>query len=132
MLKALAFGLGAGSAVQAWRNWPATGDNTPWSVVAVFIVGIAAAYLAGRWHGRGGASAVAVASAEATAVASNQTAVNVFTVLPGAGARPVDFDVPSESVSWMGAPRPAITAADLDGADLSELFLEHDPQMGPE
>ncbi len=127
MLKMIALGLAGGASVQAWRNWPATGEDTPWSAVGLFVLGIVAAYLAGLWRSRG-ASAVAVASAEATAVASNQTAVNVFNVVPGSGARPQGLEVPADldSLPWVQGPRAQVTAADLDGADLSEFVSEHE------
>lgn len=126
MFKALAFGLGVGAAIQAWRNWPATALVTADSLAFVFCLGLVAAYLGGRWssRGSGGATAVAVASAEAasTSVASNN--VNVAFVMPGhgAGSASSGVTVPTDSAPWIASStRPQLTSNDLEGFDPDEL-----------
>jgi hypothetical protein len=127
MLKAIAFGLAAGAAVQGFRSWPATAPMTADGVALIFVIGVVCAYLGGRWHGRGGgahATAVAVARAEATAVSAPVQTVNLIV-----GQRPVSaVRVPDADVEWFGEVRPAITAADLDGMDLSEFAEMRDEQ----
>lgn len=116
-------GIGAGAAVQAWRDFPPDGTVSRDMAMVVSVAGIAAAYYAGRWRSRGG-SAVAVASAQATAVSeSTSTAVNTVNVAvlvpQAAPARGVRF--PGDAAPWMG---PQIVAGDVDqleGMDPAEV-----------
>lgn len=125
MLKAIAFGICAGASIQAWRNWPADGPTSVRSGVLVLLVGIVAAYLAGRWHGRRlPAYAFASASATATASAVAQQSVNVAVVVPGNGAgasHAGSWAAHPATLPWMGTERAAISADDLDGFDLADL-----------
>lgn len=117
MLNALAFGLGFGAAVQAWRSWPPQAPVTADSLALVFCLGLVAAWLGGR--SRRGAAAVAVATADATAVATNTVQVAFFApgsredMTTGSGLR-----VPSEAAPWMG------TRSDDPGALLASLDQE--------
>lgn len=127
MLKAIAFGLAAGAAIEAWRAIPPDGPVSAKSAALVLVVAVLCAYLGGRWRGRGrgGATAIATARAEASAIATQQ--VNVAVVVPGAGAGATGRHaaaggvlVPSETVPWLAEARPA--PGDLfDGADLRDL-----------
>lgn len=128
MLKALAFGLGIGAAIQAFRNVPPDGPLQADALAVLFIVGLAAAYGGGK-HRRG-AGSVAVAHAEAhadaTSVATNT--VQVAVVVPGGGAGadsagririPSDKELPE----WFGSGelRPVVSSDQLEGMDASEL-----------
>lgn len=127
-MKVLLFGLAAGAAVQAWRNFPADGPLTATSAMLLAGIAVLAAYLVGRGRRlRFGAVAVATAeaNAEAHAVASNQ--VNVAVVVPGGGARPSGVTVPdADHTAWIEGPRHVAELDDLDGMDLSELVERHD------
>lgn len=134
MLKALAFGVATGAAIQAWRNFPPDGPATQQTVASVVILGVLCAYLAGRWHGRGRSSASATATATATAVASSvaqaHQTVNVAVVMPGGGARPMGVTSPGGAMPWLDdAPRREVTADDLDGLDMAE-FLDTESEVG--
>lgn len=130
MLKVIAFALAAGAGFEAWRNYPADGPASARSLWLLFCVGVVAAYLGGRWHGRrhvsasAWASAHAEASAESTATAQQAQTVNVALVVPGGGARPSGVRSPGDEVSWLGAPRAAVSVDDLDGLDLAELVQD--------
>lgn len=128
MLKLLAFGIGAGMAVQALRNWPPDGPLTQNSVAVIALIGLVAAYLGGRWAGRGNgahASATAVAVAAAQAEASGNT-VNLFVAAQsGSGAAPVGMSYPDEAAPWIGQHRRELSLDELDGADLDELLETH-------
>ncbi|MCW2787151.1 MAG: hypothetical protein JWP74_3668 [Marmoricola sp.] len=131
MLKAIAFGLGCGAGVEAWKNFPPDGPVTTRPLALVFIVGLLCAYLGGRWHGRGHVSASATAVAVANASATAQQAVNLV-VMTGGGAAPGrGVQVPSEAVSWFEGERVQVTEADLDGMDLSELLSESPEEIAP-
>lgn len=133
MTRAIAFALALAAGVQAWRNFPADGPVSMDSAVFVSLVGIVCAYLAGRWdaRGRGSATAVAVASAEATAVAAVESSntVNVAVVMPGAGAGS-SSRLP-EVLPWQES-RPALTADQLDGMDLSDLLEDSEEEPIPD
>lgn len=120
-MKVLVLAFGIGTAIQAWRNFPADGPTTTAAVQLLFLLGMLAAFLVGRGFRRsGGATAVAVASAEATAVASNT--VNVALVVPGAGAGRSHGQVPDETVAWFDGPRQQVDVQQvMDGMDPSEL-----------
>lgn len=126
MLKALAFGLGVGAGVQAWRNWPANSLVTADSLAVVFCVGLVAAYFAGRARSRGhvSASATATAAAVSTSAAQATNSLNVF-IAPGmgAGSTPTVVSVPTEDAPWMTAPdtTPQLTVDQLEGMDLEDL-----------
>lgn len=126
MFKAIAFGLGVGAGIQAWRNFPPDGPVTASSLALVFAVGILCAFFGGLWssRGRGGAHAMASASAEAVASAVNSNTVQLAVVMPGAGARASGVSLPSDQAPWMvgASERPQITLDDLDGLDPAELF----------
>lgn len=130
MLKALAFGLGVGAGVQAWRNWPSTSLVTADAMAVVFVVGLLSAYFAGRFRGRGNVSATATATAVAEAVATNT--VNLAVVVPGggAGAAASPFSVPSDAAPWIASTTttPQLTGDQLEGMDLDELLDERDTQ----
>jgi hypothetical protein len=136
-VKPILFGFAAGAAIQAWRQFPPDGPLQPDSAVVIFLAGLVLAYCVGRFRGRGAsasasATAIASASADATSVASNQTHVQVafFTGGQGAGQQPalsagaVPGVVVPDEVAWRGPARPALSADELDGADLSDLGLE--------
>lgn len=129
MLTGLAFGLGVGAAIQAWRNWPATANVTADSLALVFCLGMIAAYFAGRARGRGTSSATASATAVAgsSSVASNS--VNVAVVVPGAGAGShAAHAFPTDTAPWLtGTTRLELDSDSLEGMDLSE-FVERDTE----
>lgn len=133
MLQALAFGLGVGAAIQAWRNFPPDTTVNADTLAWLFVIGLAVAWLSGRWSSHGKASAWASAHAEASATSASTSAVHVqlLNVVPGQGARPDSLRVPSETVAWLDGDRPAITQDDLEGCDLSELGIEHEPEASP-
>lgn len=125
MLKAIAFGLAVGAAVQGFRNFPSDGPATPDAVGVLFVFGLLFAYLAGRARrGTGVAVAVASASAEAVAQAHAQQSVQVAIVVPGGGAHSAGVRVPDESAApaWMGSTRPMVELDQLDGMDAGELI----------
>lgn len=125
MFKALAFGLGVGAAVQAFRNFPPDGPMQADSVAVVFLAGMVAAFFGGISRRSVSATAVAAASAEASASAAATNTVNVAVVIPGRGATS-GVTVPGEAgVSWQGERRAVASVDDLDGADLSELLDLH-------
>lgn len=130
MLRTILFGLCAGSALQAWRQFPPDGpltaDSALWLALSAVVIALGVGWGLGRGH-RGGATAVASAHSEATAAAlGNQVHVNVFS-RDLEGARPVGLTVP-DSPSWRGE-APVLSSdqvAELlsEGADLAELGLE--------
>lgn len=120
MLKLLAFGIGAGIGFQSLRNYPPDGPLSSHGFVVAVIAAIICAYFGGRAR-RPAAVAVATATAEANASSVASNAVNVFVASPGGGAVPVGMVAPDESLPWMGAPRPMLSADQLDGMEASEL-----------
>lgn len=134
MLRVIAFGLAAGAAIQAWRNFPPDGPLTSNSLAVAFIVGLVAAFLSGWFMGRpwraANATAVASAVAEARAAAASQSNASVQVLINNArdqaGAEAQGgVRVPEPgAVSWM-AERPLIASVeDVDGMDLSDLGIE--------
>jgi hypothetical protein len=121
-MKVLAFGLGLGAGIQAFRAWPPDAPVGMESAVVCFIVGLIAAYVAGR--ARRPAGGIAVATAEATATASNT--VQLAVVVPGQGAGQVGahggISVPTESAPWLGAVHSAPSLDQLDGADMRDVM----------
>lgn len=124
MLQVIALALGVGAGIQAFRQWPPDGPVSTDVAVTLFVIGLAIAYLGGRWHGRGGARANATATA--TAVAKSEATgnvVNVAVFTPG-GATASGLSVPTESTPWLGGPRPTVEVDDLDGMDVAELLAQ--------
>lgn len=118
----LAFGIGVGAGIQAWRNWPADGPTSTSMGFVVTVAAVLLAYFGGR---RRRPAAVAVASAHAEAVSTSQ--VNLAVVVPGAGHSRIGATAPEPgAVSWMGHERAQVTANDLDGLDLEELGVVAD------
>lgn len=130
MFYALAFGIGAGIALQAWRNFPADGPVSPNMAAVVAVVLGVAGYLAGRLRrGRGGtatATATAVSSSESTATAGVVNHVNVQLLQVGGAvaAAPAALSVPSGDLPWVVGERPQLTADQLDGIELEALMPE--------
>lgn len=130
MLQALAFGLGFGAAFQAWRNYPADGPVTASAAAVCIGLGVLCAYLGGRWHGRGRGSAHATATATASAQAAASNTVQVAVIVPGHGPsenRGVSdggVQIPTERAPWLAGThvRPEITADDLEGMELADIF----------
>lgn len=124
-MKFLAFGLGIGAGIQAWRNFPADGPVAPDMAIVISIAGILLAYFGGKSR-RPSAVAVAQAHAHAEATASAQNVVNLAITVPGQGAgNSAGVVVPDfEAVSWMGGERHQVTADDLDGLDLADAGFE--------
>lgn len=125
-MKAILFGLAAGGAFQAWRNYPPDGLLTATSAFLLSLVGIVLAFLVGRSRRGGSATAVAVASAESTSAAAAQSAatVNVFNVQAGHGAAPANLSVPADELPWLAdAPR-TLTARDLEVMDMGTILDE--------
>lgn len=131
-MQALAFGLGCGAAIQAWRAFPESAPVTGDAVAVVFCAGLVVAFLGGLWHGRGnrGAHATATASASAVAASSAVNTVQVAVVVPGQGAASQGVGVPTSSAPWLLGveDRREITADDVEGMDLSELFETPEPE----
>lgn len=132
MTRALAFGLGVGAGIQAFRQWPADGPVSMTAAVGVFIVGLLCAYFGGR-RGRQSTSSTAVAVASASAESSGNV-LNVQLFQPGGDAASphrvssvLDMRVPEpDRVSWLSTPRHAAIEPEilLDGHDLEELGLQ--------
>lgn len=130
MLAVIAFGLAAGAALQAWRNFPPDGPMQSESLALLFVVGVVCAYLGGRSRRPSTQVAIAQAAAFAEAKAENTNTVNLAVVLPGGGARPHGVVVPDmDDMPWMVGERPQLDAGQLDGMDLAE-FAE-DPVADP-
>jgi hypothetical protein len=131
VLRAIAFGLAVGAAIQAFRQWPADGPVTVDAAVAVFLVGLLAAYFGGRAR-RGSAAtatATAVSISEANANAQAHQSVQVAVVLPGAGASPHGIAVPGEGEHaplWWSTPRGHLEVDQLDGMDAADLSSAFD------
>jgi hypothetical protein len=69
MLRLIAFALGVGASIQAFRNLPPDGLVTYDSAAVVFVVGMLCAFAGGFFMGRPWRSACATASATAVAAA---------------------------------------------------------------
>lgn len=124
-MKFLAFGLGVGAAIQAWRNFPADGPVSADMAIMVAIAGILLAYFGGKSR-RPSAVAIAQAAAHAEATASANNSVNVAIVMPGQGAgQSQGVVVPDfETVSWSAGEKHQVTADDLDGLDFEDAGFE--------
>lgn len=126
MTRVLALGLGVGAGIQGFRQWPPDGPVTMNAAIALFLVGLLAAYFGGR-RGRQGSSAVAIATASAEA---SGNVVNVQLFQPGAhAAEPRSVfttRVPEpDSVPWLTTPSHAAIEHEmfLDGVDLEDIGL---------
>lgn len=136
MFKAIAFGLAAGAGFQAWRVYPTDRTPTASAMLLVFLVGLVAAYCAGRGvrsrfgaHASATATAIAESSSEAKAQAGVQ--VNIWQPDPTKQASVVaGHTVPDpDRVDWL-ARRQLISQDDVEGMDLSEL-VEHETDSEP-
>lgn len=129
MVKALAFGLGVGAGIQAWRAFPPSLPVTADAAAVVFIVGLVCAYIGGRSRRGSGATATATATAIAESTATATQSINlVFPAGHGAGSV-TGVRLPSEAAPWMvGAEdHRQLDVSELEGMDLTE-FLEEQPE----
>lgn len=119
-VKGIAIALALGAGIQAFRQWPADGPASMSTAVVVFVLGLIAAYMAGKARRDiGGASAVAVAAANAEA-SGNVLNVQVFSppTRTDVALDPLRVRVPEvDQVSWLDRPN----VASIEVADVLEL-----------
>lgn len=135
MLYVIVLGLAGGAAVQAWRAWPAQSVVGPEPLAVVFCAGLVLAYYAGRrsMRGRGNATATAIASSTADAVATNSTQINLAVFATADDSDRAAYGgvrVPTSAAPWMSsAPTaPRIELDQLEGQDLDDLLDARDSE----